>query len=108
MSARSTVSGELALAEFLSQPGRKRETGAFAWVAAAAILVGVTMWPWLKPGFDSLDHFIRAGEFGPKHEEVANVPGPCTCRDESDRCSDGAAEGRVEPEQGFQRCRFQS
>ena len=54
--------------------GRKGRNGLIAWVGLAGLLVGLCMWPWLRPGIDSWARFARDVALGPKSTEVTATP----------------------------------
>jgi general secretion pathway protein A len=54
--------------------GHKRTTGSPAWVGLAGVLLGLCIWPWLKPGLDASKHHGSPAVSSPKYGEVSTTP----------------------------------
>lgn len=92
----------------LVRSGRKRDSGVLAWVGLGALLVGVCMWPWIKPELGSWAHFIDGGLSSPKSAQVTSppaTPAPAnpapvqteTPGDRTDQGSDSAGAAPLQP-----------
>lgn len=92
----------------LVRSGRKRDSGVLAWVGLGALLVGVCMWPWIKPELGSWAHFTDGGLSSPKSAQVTSppaTPAPAnpapvqteTPGDRTDQGSDSAGAAPLQP-----------
>ena len=64
----------LLIVGLLARSGHRRGNGVFAWVGLAALLVGLCMWPWVKPEIDAGVRFARGAALSPKSPEVTVTP----------------------------------